>query len=178
MERKSQNKELRLKNSGFPSLKELKNSPGFPDREIQKRKKLAVIECVERIPCNPCEEVCPFDAIKIDKPITNLPSLDIEKCRGCGQCISACPGLAIFMINYNYTEDSAAVSFPYEFIPYPDIGEVLTCVDRRGKEITVGKVLNIATRGNKNTAVVTVEVPKKYGLQVRSIKYNRGVEND
>lgn len=177
LEKKDQNNELKLKSSGFPSLEELKNSPGFPGSKIQKRKKLAVIECVERIPCNPCEAACPFDAIKIGNPITNLPFLDTEKCQGCGQCISVCPGLAIFMIDYNYTEDSAAVSFPYEFIPYPDPGEVITCVDRRGKEITQGKVLNIDIKGNENTAVITVKVPKKYGLQVRSIKYNRGVEN-
>ena len=45
---------------------------------------IPVIECPEYIPCNPCETACPTHAITIGKPITNLPTLNVDKCTGCG----------------------------------------------------------------------------------------------
>ena len=47
---------------GFPSKDELKNS-GVPSENRIKRP-VACIECVE-IPCNPCEEACPYGAISV-----------------------------------------------------------------------------------------------------------------
>lgn len=82
--------------TGIPSLEELINSPGFPSEEEMKKRPIAVIECVQGIPCNPCETACPFGAIEVGEPITNLPRLLTDKCQGCGLCIPACPGLAIF----------------------------------------------------------------------------------
>ncbi len=35
-----------------------------------------------------CTEVCPFDAIHMEK---GLPRIDPEKCTGCGKCVQACP---------------------------------------------------------------------------------------
>ncbi len=36
-----------------------------------------------------CEAACPFDAIHVKE--NGLPYVDIEKCTGCGICVSACP---------------------------------------------------------------------------------------
>lgn len=36
-----------------------------------------------------CEHACPFDAIHVRED--GLPFVDIEKCTGCGICVSACP---------------------------------------------------------------------------------------
>ena len=70
----------------------------FPPSERAERGPVAVIECVQQIPCNPCEKACPFGAIEVGPDITNLPRLDLDKCRGCGICLSKCPGLAIFLL--------------------------------------------------------------------------------
>ena len=56
--------------------KELEESPGYPSQKDLKRGPVAVIECTEEIPCNPCETVCKRGAIVVGEPITNLPHLD------------------------------------------------------------------------------------------------------
>jgi electron transport complex protein RnfB len=40
------------------------------------------------IGCKKCEKTCPFDAIHVEQ---NKASIDYEKCRNCGLCVSACP---------------------------------------------------------------------------------------
>lgn len=39
----------------------------------------------------PCVESCPVDALSVD-PDTDAVITDREKCTGCGDCITACPG--------------------------------------------------------------------------------------
>lgn len=41
--------------------------------------------------CGLCEQVCPVDAIKIDKVV----KVDEDVCVDCGTCISECPNDAI-----------------------------------------------------------------------------------
>ena len=86
---------------GALELREVKGCPGWPGEECLERKKVAVLECVEDIPCNPCEVSCPTGAIVVGAPITNLPRIDGEKCTGCGLCVAVCPGLAIFLVERN-----------------------------------------------------------------------------
>ena len=45
--------------TGIPSQAELEASPGYPSAEALARGPIVVIECVQDIPCNPCELVCP-----------------------------------------------------------------------------------------------------------------------
>lgn len=154
---------------GFPSEEELAKIPGVPSGERIKKGAVACIECAQEIPCNPCEEACPFGAISVGKPITNLPTLDEEKCKGCGTCIAACPGLAIFMLNG--AKDMAEISFPYEYFPSPEKGDVVDCVDRRGTVVVEGTVVRIVKPPKYDaTAVITVAVPKNYMNIVRNIK--------
>lgn len=152
-----------LKTVGAPSLKELQNSPAFPKKEDFLKGPIAVIECIEEIPCNPCETSCPRGSIKIGRPITNLPTIDFEKCSGCGICVAACPGLAIYIKDYTYSETEALISFPFEYLPLPNIGDIVTLVGRKGEEICEGKVIKVNNaKMNNQTAIISVVYPKEY----------------
>lgn len=154
---------------GFPSDEELSCIPGVPSDEYIKKGPIACIECAQEIPCNPCEEACPFGAITIGQPITNLPILDQEKCTGCGNCIAACPGLAIFVLNGS--KEIAEISFPYEYHPAPKKGDEVECVDRAGNIVVKGEVARTVKPPKYDaTAVITVKVPKQYINIVRNIK--------
>lgn len=159
-----------VKYTGIPSPEELANCPGVVDMERFEKGPVAVIECVQEIPCNPCEHACPLGAIKVGSPITNLPKLDGDKCSGCGTCIFQCPGLAIFKVHKNYTETTALVEFPYEYYPCPEVGDIVDCGGRDGAFITKGKVVKVLrTKSSDGTTVIGVEVPKQYFMDVRTI---------
>jgi Fe-S-cluster-containing hydrogenase component 2 len=159
-----------VKYSGIPSAQELEDAPGYPFPERVEKGPVAIIECVQEIPCNPCEKACPHNAITVGQPITNLPNLDSQKCIGCGQCLSSCPGLAIFLVHKNYTNTTSLVEFPYEYLPLPEEGATVPCGGRDGAFIAEGKVVKIKqTRHNDGTALVAVEIPKDYFMDIRTI---------
>lgn len=155
---------------GVLSEKELKCCPGVPRTERLERRAGAIIECFQEIPCNPCEAACPRGAIKIGKPITKLPVMDEEKCIGCGTCIPFCPGLAIFVVNKNFSQEEATISMPYEFLPLPEEGQAVKALDRYGKEVTEGRVLQVLAKESfDHTSVVTIAIPKEFIQKVRGI---------
>lgn len=165
--------------TGIPSAEELSHSFGIPSEERMKRGRVAVIECVQEIPCNPCEGTCPFGAIKIGNPITNLPHLDEDKCTGCGTCVAMCPGQAIFLVNAAYSETEGEVSFPFEYLPVPKIGDEVDAVNRGGEVVCKGRVTSVKNPvAYKNTCVVTIAVPKEYINEVRSIKRVEGFASE
>lgn len=131
----------------------------------------AVIECTEDIPCNPCSTCCRFGAITIKGSISELPCLDEEKCTGCGLCIPACPGMAIFVVDEHYTDTEALVSFPYEFLPMPVKGQAVKATDRKGSIVCDGEIQKVVISDKfDHTAVVTVKIPCEFASAVRGIK--------
>jgi Fe-S-cluster-containing hydrogenase component 2 len=157
--------------TGIPSQEELEASPGYPSAEALARGPIVVIECVQDIPCNPCELVCPNDAIHVGVPITNLPVFQADECDACSQCIPICPGQAIFRVDLTYSEDRASVSFPYEFLPLPEKGSVVQGVNRAGAVLCDAEVLRVQQPKTFDlTAVVTLLVPKELAMEVRSMK--------
>lgn len=140
----------------------------LPAEERLRKGPVAVIECIQDIPCNPCEQACRFQAITVGQPITSLPVLDEAACIGCGACIAKCPGLAIFVVDCSRLDDVAVVQLPYEYHPKPVIGEQVEALDRRGTPVTHATVTRIVTQDH--TAVVTMEVPKQYANVVRGIR--------
>ena len=93
----------------------------------QLKKGVAIIECVQEIPCDPCIAICPVSAISM-KDINDIPKIDFNKCTACKRCVGICPGLAIFVIKIK--DDRALVTLPYEFLPIPKIGDNATALDR------------------------------------------------
>jgi Fe-S-cluster-containing hydrogenase component 2 len=164
-----------FKSTGILTAEELRGLPGVPSVNRAAEGPVAVIECAEEFPCDPCESSCAHGAIFVGRPITNLPRLDEDSCIGCGECIVECPGLAIFMMNLTYSDKEAAVSFPYEFLPLPRVGEEIGAVDRSGKVITTGKVVEVKNLPSQDrTAVVTVALPREFGWDVRGLQIKGG----
>jgi Fe-S-cluster-containing hydrogenase component 2 len=159
------------RSDGVLTLEELRGCPGWPPQECIERKKVAVLECVEDIPCNPCEIICPVDAITVGSPITNLPVIDGDKCTGCNLCIAICPGLAIFVVEKNYDSELSVISIPYELLPLPKKGERVEAYDRSGKTVCKATITKVSKlKQFDRTAIVTFTVNKKYFNQVRHIK--------
>ena len=166
------NKELpKTGNAGVLTISGLSKTPGFPKEKDFEKGLIAVIECDQDIPCNPCEEFCEKNAIKVGFPITNLPQFDVKRCDGCLKCIRICPGLCIFGVDKNYSDDESLIYIPYEFLPLPVKGTRVKCLDRSGTEVCRGKVLKVLkSRKKQYSTVVAILVPKKYFNVIRHFK--------
>lgn len=161
-----------LSKTGILTQKELSGSPGVPSAVRMEKGPVACIECMEEIPCNPCEFVCPNGAISVGAEMTNLPVLDGEKCNGCGLCIPVCPGLAIFIVDKSYSKDEALVGFPYELLPLPAIGQKVHGVDREGKIVCSARVAKILNpKKFDRTPVIFIAIPKAFAFDVRYLKF-------
>ena len=157
--------------TGVPSAEELKNCPGMPSEERMRKGRVACVECVQEIPCNPCEGICPFHAINVGEQITALPRLDEEKCTGCGLCVANCPGLAICVVDKSYSSEEGTVDFPFEYLPLPKVGDTVQVVNRGGQVVCDGTVLAVTkVKSYAGTAVVRLKVPMEYVDEVRSMK--------
>ncbi len=129
-----------------------------------------VIECPEKIPCDPCVDACPNGAISMPGSIIELPQIDYEKCTGCLVCIPRCPGLAIFVVDER-PKDHSLIYIPYEFLPRPKKGDRAKGLDREGRErcdVTVVKVID--AKKFDRCAIVGFSVPKKMAHEIRAIR--------
>ena len=160
--------------TGVITAEELKAIGHYPSEERMKKGPVAVCECLQRIPCNPCESSCPFHAICIGEDISNLPELDENKCVGCGNCQTHCSGLAIFVLDKSYSETVGSVAFPYEYLYSFKVGDTVKAANRKGEYVCDGTVKKIVlTAKSDATPKVTLEVPVEYVDEVRSIVRER-----
>lgn len=161
---------MSLIETGYLEWKELQELQTLPDEARYKKGPVAVIECVQEIPCNPCETSCPKKAITVGDPITSLPHLDTDLCVGCGLCVARCPGMAIFVVDKSASA-TAKVSFPFEYEPLPKVGEIRKALNRKGEPVCDGKVVRVVNPPlYDHTPVVTVEIPAEYADEVRTIE--------
>ena len=152
---------------GYLTYDVLKKKIHLPSRERLAKGPVAIIECIEDIPCDPCVEACKLGAIS-KASLTTPPDIDYEKCTGCALCVDTCPGLAIFIINMNYREEKALVSIPYEMLPAPKRGERVDALGRSGKKIGVGEIVKVR-KGTGATFVVSVAIDKDLAMEARFI---------
>ncbi len=160
--------------TGVLSKFELKRRGLIPSLERLRSGPVVIVECVENIPCNPCADACPRRAITIEGALTETPRVDFSRCNGCGICVTRCPGLAIFVVNYAYSETEATVSLPYELLPRPEVGERVVAVNRRGEKVCAARVVKVLDSKIQNRcAIVTVAIPKRFWNDVRGIVLKR-----
>ncbi|MFO7941888.1 MAG: 4Fe-4S binding protein [Bacillota bacterium] len=157
-----------LQRSGVPETKFIDRAR--PSPTLRQSGPVAWVECFQRIPCDPCHTACPSGAIAEFADINDLPLVDHSLCTGCGLCIAACPGLAIFVIDESIPGDYALISLPYEFTPLPKGGDTVDLLDRAGNKLGKGEVTRTRNpRAFDKTAVVTVRVPDALVESVRAI---------
>jgi Fe-S-cluster-containing hydrogenase component 2 len=156
-----------LERTGIPTDDDLEEV--IPDKKRLTQGPVVIIECFQKIPCDPCAISCKLGAIKPFKDINDLPQVDFEKCTGCGICISSCPGLAIFVIDMNYSDEKSLIKLPHEMLPLPEKGEEVYVLDRAGGILGKAKVARVLKIKSK-TNIISLEVPKSMAMKVRSIK--------
>jgi len=157
-----------LINDGIPTKEDL--AANCPSEERMAKGPVAIIECFQEIPCDPCVKSCKQGAITMPGDVNDLPVLDAENCNGCGLCIMLCPGLAIFVVDKTYSKDFALVKLPFEYVPLPITGQFAAGLDRAGKELGWFEVVKVTSGGKKNmTRIISLAVPQEHAMEVRNI---------
>ena len=132
---------------------------------------VAIAECFQKIPCNPCTKACVKKAIHIEPDINETPKIDFDVCNGCGACMLKCPGLAIFIVDKTYSPTEALVKLPFEFLPLPKKGELACGLNRSGEALGWFPVVQLIQGGAKNkTNIVCLAVPKDLAMDGRALK--------
>ena len=158
-----------LSSQGVPDEKNLKTVR--PPLSRRGRGPVVWVECFEEIPCDPCHDACPVGAIHPFPDINDCPSVDHEACTGCGLCITACPGLAIFVVDESRDDGMATIRLPYELLPVPEVDDAVQVLDRAGHEVGTGRVVLVDQRsGGDRTAVIEIEVAASLAEVVRAIR--------
>lgn len=144
----------------------------LPPEERILTKPVAIIECFQEIPCNPCVDSCPQNAITIEQGINQIPQIDYELCTGCTLCVPKCPGLAIFVVGVDKEDKTKGnVTIPYEFNDLPQVGEQVEALNRDGKPVTSAVVKKvIISKITDKTAVITLSLPSEFIHEVRFFK--------
>lgn len=143
----------------------------FPPVERINKGPVAVVECYQKIPCNPCQTACPAGAIRIGEDINDIPCRDENRCTGCGVCVAKCPGLSIMIVDGSKSADTVEFRIPYEFLPLPAAGEKVVGLDRAGQPICSAKVIRVLNPpAFDRTPVVTLEVERKYLYDFRNFR--------
>lgn len=158
-----------LSKTGIPTQEDL--SGVFPSLERLQQGPVAIFECYQNIPCNPCFTACKLGAIEPFADINDMPKLLEEKCSGCGLCLAKCPGLAISILDYTYSETEALIKIPYEFIPLPEENESVIALNRSGEPVCDARVVKVLNPKNfDKTPMVSLAFPKAYIKEVRHFK--------
>jgi len=158
-----------LINDGIPAKEDLiKVTPS--DKRFSEGP-VAIVECFQEIPCDPCVKVCKRGAISMRRDINDLPKVDENLCNGCGICISMCPGLAIFVVDKTYSEELALVKLPYEYVPVPEQGQHVFVLNRAGDELGSFEVIKVISGGKFNkTYTISIAVPQELAMEARDIR--------
>jgi len=157
-----------LLSKGYMTTSELERFPGITTSKGLR----PIIECTQNIPCNPCQDACNKGCITIGDNITSLPIVNTDAtCIGCGLCVSACPGQAIFLLDESYAPGYASITLPYEFYPLPPIGSKGYALNRSGQIVCDAEVIDLkTTKAFDKTHLLTITVPVEMAMEARFFK--------
>jgi len=152
-----------LEKTGIPTAQEV--AAAFPAEERLAQGPVAIIECFQRIPCNPCATSCPRGAILPFDDINDTPAINYDNCNGCTLCITKCPGLAIMVVDMAWKDpegkDRALIKLPYEFRPLPAVGDEVVATDRAGAFVAMAQVVQVLLNHSMNKVpIVSIAVDK------------------
>lgn len=132
---------------------------------------VAILDCREEIPCDPCEAVCARGAIVVGKNVCDLPRYDPGLCNGCGRCVAICPGMAIYLLDRSSRDGGARLTLPYEMKEEIKAGDEVWALDEDGSPLGKEKVVKTAKMNKRDhSLLVTVDVPEEWALKVRGVR--------
>ena len=142
------------------------DQPRMPSAERAEAKPFVVADCLYGFACNPCTFSCPQQAIS-KAGTSSVPLIDYDKCIGCMQCVTQCPGLALF--GYDRRRDT--VFLPVEF----DVteGSEVWLVDNQGARLCDGRLEKLLRKPNK-THLARIKVQPENLAQGRELTDIRG----
>ncbi|MEA2077288.1 MAG: FAD-dependent oxidoreductase, partial [Candidatus Marinimicrobia bacterium] len=171
-------KNIEIDESYYKKAEILKSHPGeiYPKKKIILTERFQpVIHCVQEIPCNPCETICPVNAISLNPRKGNI--MDIPEytggCTGCMKCVTICPGLAISLARKT-DDDHAEVVLPYEFLVDFEVGDELPLTDMDGSFLENGQVKRIRFDKKTLTTLLTMEVSLKHAQDIAGVRVQEG----
>jgi len=136
--------------------------PYKPTKERQEDKPFVTIDCLFGFACNPCAFACPYGAITKSSTST-VPQIDFDKCIGCMQCVSQCPGLAIF--GYNLKKDW--LFLPIEYAANENAEVYL--MNNNGEKLGEGIIEKILKKENK-TNVARIKSTNLHGDALTEVR--------
>ncbi len=137
------------------------------EQDYPEMRAFPVIRCTQEIPCNPCAEVCPENAIEIPgEGILGHPKF-VGNCTGCTKCVAVCPGLAISMIQ-RLPNGKTVVVLPWEMDAFKK-GDVVNLTDASGDIIGKGRILTKAYLRDKRQ-LLRIEVDESIAVKVAGIR--------
>ena len=157
---------MNLLTKGFVAEDEIERYPGVTHQKGIH----PVIECTQNIPCNPCQDACKKNCIKIGSCITALPVVAPDNCgcTGCGMCVASCSGQAIFLVHEDFEPGFTSITLPYEFLPLPEKGTVGKALSRSGQALCDAEIVGVRSAGAfDHTHLLTMKVPNEYGYKAR-----------
>ncbi|MDR3047825.1 MAG: FAD-dependent oxidoreductase [Bacteroidales bacterium] len=154
--------------------------PIKPTPERMKAKGFVVTDCIYGFACNPCAFACPHGAITKSSTST-VPVVDYDKCIGCMDCVSRCPGLAIF--GYNLNKNWLFLPFEYEaeekaeVFLVNDVGKkigegVIEKIVKNANKTHVARVKAVDIEGDALTEVTGFIIKDQYPTPIKEIAYN------
>lgn len=158
-------KNIKIDEDFYHKAEILKSHPGniYPKQDITLSEKYQpMIHCVQEIPCNPCETICPVNAISLHHRKGNI--MDVPEyhgeCIGCMKCVTICPGLAISLAR-KVSETEAEIVLPYEFLVDFEAGKKLALCNIDGDYLEDGDVLKIRFDKKTRTTILTLRCSLK-----------------
>jgi sarcosine oxidase subunit alpha len=138
-----------------------------------------VIRCAQQIPCDPCAQACPKAAIAMGG-LTEPPSFESEVCLGCAECVLACPGLAIVLVDEGFDTNRrlALLTLPLELEEGRiRIGTEVETVGTEGERIGAGRAIAFKNSDSQDRRrLLLLEVPFEDRLRVAGIRLQKAEE--